>query len=141
MIINNYKLLGIFVFCFMFISCDCTSQRDKSAIEELRQRYCNFNGYLKNKEDSKVGERWEEEFKMLEHPTDYPTFEAMSDILSIFVTLPEDLIKNCPVLKNYLSALVKYHANNTKIKQIEVNRAISCIFKKLQQIREETASK
>jgi hypothetical protein len=120
----NKSIGCLFVLCFILIPCGYASH-DKSPATEMRQKYCNFNGILKDKI------RWAEEFKMLEDPSDYPTFEVMSDMLSVFMTMPKSLIKECPSLENYLSELVKYHANNKKIKK-EVSRAIEYISKKLQ---------
>ena len=51
-------------------------------------------------------------------------------MLSTFITIPNSVIDECPCLKNYLSKLVQYHANNIKIKK-EIHRAIAYLSKKL----------
>ena len=92
--------------------------------DRLMKNYCDFNGMLKDKN------RWIEEFRMLEEPRDHPNFEAMTDKLGVLMTLPKDIIKKCPRLKDYLTELVKYNANNEKIKK-EISRAIEFISEKL----------
>lgn len=84
------------------------------------QAYCNFNGILKD------NNRWSEEFNMLEEPDDYPNFQTMSDLLSVFMILPDNVIKACPSLTNYLKELVKRHKDNNKIKK-EIKEAINYI--------------
>lgn len=88
---------------------------DEFSNNETWQKYCTFNGILKDEA------RWNEEFKMLEEPSDHPNFQKMRAKLVIFITLPNDFINSCPSLKKYLSDLVLYHANNKNIaKEIRI---------------------
>jgi hypothetical protein len=95
-------------FYFTFIPYGNASS-DVPPVNKMWQSYCNFNGLFGSEE------RWTEEFKMLEEPSDHPNFQTMCDKLSIFIAMPNDFIDNCPNLKRYLSKLVDYHANNKNI--------------------------
>jgi hypothetical protein len=124
---TNYKsklLVGFISLCLLSIFSSYATAK-LSPVDEFKQQYCSFNGILKDKS------RWSEEFKMLEEPIDYPNFKAMSDLLSLFMTMPKDFIHSCPDLKSYLSELVKYHFGNEKIHK-KVSDAIDFISKKLQ---------
>ena len=94
---------------------------EDSLINQMHKRYCIFSGILDVKAGGKASDRWDEEFKMLEEKHDWPNFEAMHDELSTFVTLPNNLVKNCSNLRAYLSALVNYVGSRPDNKNITKN--------------------
>ena len=114
-------------FLMMFVSsCQLFAGSNKSGIDELRDEYCHFTGVLKSEN------RWEEEFKMLEEPSDHPNFQRMNDILSILIILPKQIIldESCVSLRNYLSRLIEYHKDSVNISE-SVKLALGIVLEKL----------
>ncbi len=127
---KNYKNKALVCFLSImvyFILSPCGYSDDdekewrKSPLEEMHQEYCTFGGILKVKEGGRVGDRWDEEFRMLEERQDRPNFVAMNDRLADLITLPRDVVKDCPSLQAYLLALVNYVNSRPNNKNITDN--------------------
>ena len=114
---------SVFVFLlllFPFVTSGWAKYDDKEKkLSAVHAMYCDYGGLFDDSScvEEVCGEScsclWDTEFRMLEKDVEHKRF--IKTMLADFVTMPNYVVKSCPKLKRYLSALVGYvkdHSDN-----------------------------